>query len=158
MSSCEHAAPSQNVVEDVVEVVPHAARVITRLRERGNAAFRQQDYDLASTLYHQAIQHSRGLENCEVGSAQECELGKLYLNHATALRKLGRGEEALEAAKTASKINPAFTKALFRQGQILSDLGRHEEALMALAVAQAREPGNAEIKKHIRHVEGFTSD
>jgi tetratricopeptide (TPR) repeat protein len=132
-----------------VEVAPAAAKIAKRLRERGNEAFKNRDYDTAEALYNAALQHTAGLEKCDLGSAQECELDKLYLNHATVLRKLGKSAEGLISAKRACELNPFYSKALFRQGQILCDLARHPEALEAFNSAQMLDPENTEIAKNI---------
>jgi tetratricopeptide (TPR) repeat protein len=62
-----------------------------------------------------------------------------------------RNEEALIYAKQAASLNPSYSKAFFRQGQILCDQGRYSEALVAFFTARVHDPSK-EIVKNIQQV------
>jgi predicted O-linked N-acetylglucosamine transferase (SPINDLY family) len=60
-------------------------------------------------------------------------LGRLpaeaYANQATALRMLGRHNEALASLEQAIKLNPAFVGAIIARGNMLLDFARPDDAL-----------------------------
>ena len=62
---------------------------------------------------------------------------------------LGRFDDALSDALSASELDPTFSKAFYRKGQALSKLKRHAEAVTAYEAGLVLEPESKIFKKLI---------
>ena len=53
----------------------------------------------------------------------------VYFNIAVAYSKLSKNEDALKTLNKCIKLNPDYTKAYVKRGEVNQALGNHEEAL-----------------------------
>ncbi|XP_077284742.1 stress-induced phosphoprotein 1 [Arctopsyche grandis] len=104
---------------------------VSALKEKGNAALSNGDYDEAIDFYTQAI---------EVDPTNHV----LYSNRSAANATKGDYEASLEDANKTIELNPTWVKGYCRQGTTLSFLGRHEEAVAAYKKGIVLEPTNTQ--------------
>lgn len=114
------------------------AASVTLLKERGNKAFKAQQFAQAEALYSDAISECDQLHDPP-------DIHVLLANRAAARLRLGDGAGALQDASAAAAADPSYCKAHFRKGQALHALGQEEEACHALRAALSLEPGNKEV-------------
>jgi len=79
------------------------------LRLQGNDAFSTKDWDRAMSLYQQSI---------EVSDPSHITLAKTYSNLAATMCKLGKYQEANEAARRATIVDGKWAKAWWRRGVV----------------------------------------
>ncbi len=124
-----------------------------RLKEKGNAAFKENDYAQASVFYTQAIEILENLVNGSDSSISssvttECRevLCTVYSNRAACALKLGDHQQALVDTNACIDLDPENIKANFRKGLALHAMGRYREACPVLGLALKKEPKNQQIK------------
>ena len=83
------------------------------LKEAGNKAFLNNDYELAIEKYSQAIQQSADKPN-----------HIYFANRANAFQELGKHQECLADCCMALSLNPLFIKAHYRKAKALMGLGK----------------------------------
>ncbi|ORC93162.1 putative TPR-repeat-containing chaperone protein DNAJ [Trypanosoma theileri] len=111
----------------------------SELREEGNKAFKNGDFDAAIDLYTKAI---------EVNPQEVA----LFSNRSAAYIKKRSFSEAARDAEAAIAIDPTFAKAYFRLHNALCNLGRFDEAARRLlAGVKALEAASAPTED-IRHL------
>jgi stress-induced-phosphoprotein 1 len=111
----------------------------TKAKDEGNTAFKAGDFPTAVRLYTEAIK--RDPDNFVY-----------YANRATARSKLMEFSGALEDCDKALKLNPRYTKALVRRGNIQFLTKEYHKALETLKQALEIEPDNAEAQDTLRKV------
>ena len=142
---------------------PSPQEQASKLKEKGNIAFKECDYAQASLFYSQAIEI---LENIVTGGGggddevlqklhQECRevLCTIYSNRAACALKLGDHELALSDTNSCLEIDSENVKANFRKGLALHALGRYREACPVLGFALQKEPKNQQIKSALLFAE-----
>lgn len=72
-----------------------------------------------------------------------------HQDRATALRRLGRKEEAMEAIAAAIAMEPKNADFLDTKAAIARDLRRYDDAVAALKAAIALDPGNAKLYNNL---------
>ena len=72
---------------------------------------------------------------------------KCLNNQAATFMKLDRNTEAIESCEQVLKLDPSNAKAMFRKGQILSNLNEYADAISCLKQAVNLEPSNASIRE-----------
>lgn len=87
-------------------------------KDKGNEAFKKNDWDEAIDAYSMAI---------KLG-ANHKELSTFYKNRAAAYLKLDKFDQTIDDCNLALEIIPKDPKALFRRSQAKEALGRFEEA------------------------------
>jgi len=101
-------------------------RDIDRLKEEGNAAFKQQQWAEAAERYGEAI--DRIGESPEEGKGGHIR-AMLLSNRATTLVKLERHEDALADTEASLRLNQASFKALRTRARIQLHLEKYDAAL-----------------------------
>lgn len=110
-----------------------------KLRLEGNDAFSTKDWERALSLYQQSVKRFQN--------------AKTFANMAATMCKLGRYEEATEAAKRASVLDPSWAKGWWRRG-IVAEL--HKEFVHAsqyFSLAVKLDPKTAGFRKSLKKAE-----
>lgn len=105
--------------------------------EQGMQLFQQEKYTEALPHLEQAVQQY----------SQSFTVWSLY---SRTLDKIGRFQDALDAAKKALALNPTYAHAWQSKGYALDSLKRPTEAISALDMCLQYDPGNIRV----RHVRG----
>ena len=87
---------------------------LSLLRERGNAAFRENNYEEAADFYATSLSLKKD--------------GVIHSNLSLLLLKLGDAEGSLREAEAAIALAPTFVKGYVRKGVALLAMSRVEEA------------------------------
>lgn len=131
-----------------------------KLKEKGNAAFKENDYAQASVFYTQAIEILENLvnendSNINPSITAECRdvLCTVYSNRAACALKLGDHQQALIDTNACLDLDPENVKANFRKGLALHAMGRYREACPVLGFALKKEPKNQQIKEPLLFAE-----
>jgi tetratricopeptide (TPR) repeat protein len=139
---------------------------VEALKQRGNAAFRQKDYETALQLYRDALELcdqtmvGGGVggggtaaqdqeEQQQLSSLDELERDCL-LNCAAASLQLEEPASAAACCDAAVAIDPTHPKAFYRRGQAYAALGKRKRALSDYERAAGLAPKNAAIQKAYR--------
>uniref|UniRef100_A0A0D9UXB4 Uncharacterized protein n=1 Tax=Leersia perrieri TaxID=77586 RepID=A0A0D9UXB4_9ORYZ len=109
------------------------------LKEQGNSAYNNKDYDDAILLYSMAMK----FDNTDA---------ILYSNRSACWLNLGIGDEAISDAQICSKMQPDWAKGYYRQGMAFSLLQDYASASDVLHRALKLDPRNATIAKALRDV------
>jgi translocation protein SEC72 len=110
-------------------VDPRRSAQITKLRESGNTAFKQQKYNEAINLYSLGLRMALDRPVWEPSGLIREESSGLYANRAQAYmaeRKWVEGAADAECSVELKKVGNA--KAWWRRGKCLLEMGRYEEA------------------------------
>ncbi|CEL94467.1 unnamed protein product [Vitrella brassicaformis CCMP3155] len=101
-----------------------------RMRQDGNKAFREADYEMALTRFTQGVNTLNWIEGLNPGDTQLLnDLFLLHLkNQAQAALMCDHWNEAIDASKKAQQIDPDDMKAKYRKAFALHMLGRVKEA------------------------------
>lgn len=110
-------------------------RLTEELKSRAKGAMKDKNFPVADALYGKAIEVKPD--------------ATLHSNRSMARFGLGRFDDALSDALSASELDPSFAKAFYRKGQALSKLKRHAEAVTAYETGLALEPDSKVFKKLI---------
>ena len=106
---------------DLTEDLLDSMRSLDQQKERGNEAYKSQDWCLALECYDKAIKADLLRMDIEL-SAQ------LHCNRSAVLMRLGRTGLALEDVTLAVQLAPGYVKARFRRGILYMELERYAEA------------------------------
>ena len=96
------------------------------LREQGNQAFKQGQYQDAIDRYSEAL---ITLQDLSLSESIKNELTKCYSNRSQCYLNLNQYEEAIDDATRALEYSPADQKSLFRRANALEKLGKYNEAI-----------------------------
>jgi len=128
---------SAALIEDEAQVLQMRA---VKRREKGNEAFKEQNYPQAATSYTEAL---------ALWSQDHITL----TNRAAAFLKMGHPEKALKDAEAAIAVEAKWVKAHFRKGLALHALGRYADAVAALGVASKIDDKNKQVNDAIKMAE-----
>ena len=110
-------------------VNPKRSAQITKLRESGNAAFKQGKYSDAAKLYGLGIEMAGGRPVWEPAGLVREELSALYGNRAQAHLGIQQWAEASVDAECSVELKKVGNvKGWWRRGVALKEMGRLEEA------------------------------
>ena len=112
------------------------------LRERGNSAFKNRDFETAEALYSAAID--------ETSSDADGDAASLLSNRAAARVELGKLDDAIADADSAIARAPTWTKAFYRKSQALRAKGDAAAACAALEQAVQLEPSSKFLAKQLQ--------
>ncbi|CAH2093739.1 unnamed protein product [Euphydryas editha] len=107
------------------------------LKNKGNEAFKSQNYGEAISLYSKAI---------NLAEKDTRELATYLKNRAAAYLKIKEYNNAIKDCDDALKIIPEDPKALFRRSQALESLERYEEAYRDAKTIFTVDPSNKAIQ------------
>lgn len=96
------------------------AKLLKKMKEDGNDAFKSNKLKEAIDLYTQAL---------GIDPLNKKTNAKLYSNRALVLAKLGKNIEAVADCTSALKLDPKYLKALLRRAKCYMDLGEYEDAV-----------------------------
>ncbi|CAK1541542.1 unnamed protein product [Leptosia nina] len=106
-------------------------------KNRGNEAFKSEDYELALSLYNKAIIH---------GAKDTRDMATYLKNRAATYLKMKQYENVIEDCNEALRIIPEDPKALFRRAQALENVERYEEAYRDAKTIFTVDPTNKAIQ------------
>lgn len=116
---------------------PEALMKANAFKEEGNQAFLKKNHAEAVGFYSQAI---------ELNPIDPT----LYTNRCAAHLTAGEPEKALHDARVAKKLNPKWTKAIYREAQCLEALGQYEDAACVFWNAVQLAPEDKGVKKRFQ--------
>ncbi|XP_050501625.1 dnaJ homolog subfamily C member 7 isoform X2 [Diabrotica virgifera virgifera] len=96
------------------------ARLLKKMKEDGNEAYKTGKFQEAYNLYTEALQ---------VDPFNKKTNAKLYFNRATVLARLTKTREAIEDCTAALQLDDTYLKALMRRAKCYMDLGEFEYAV-----------------------------
>ncbi|XP_031829885.1 tetratricopeptide repeat protein 2 [Nomia melanderi] len=99
------------------------AKNLKKKKEEGNAAYKQNQYQTAYTLYTEAL---------TIDPQNVATNAKLHFNKATAAAKCGLLQEAISECTEALKLDPNYLKALLRRASTYMILEDYEQAVQDL--------------------------
>ena len=118
----------------------------SKLRERGNAAFKAQRYRRANVLYSRALWYlDPETASAQDGHALQEAAIPVHLNSALCLHKRALLDDAKKELDIVLAMVPGHAKALFRLGKVVLDLGDKKTALEHLENSALL--GDAKCKK-----------
>lgn len=106
------------------------------LKEKGNEAFKNGDYEKAIALYTKAIKLS----------SEDGDNAVYFKNRAAAHLKRGGYQQAVDDCSKSLELTPADPKALFRRSQAYENLQRFEEAYVDAREVLKLEPTNKALQ------------
>ncbi|XP_028276027.1 tetratricopeptide repeat protein 12 [Parambassis ranga] len=106
----------------------------TALKDKGNEAYAQEDYEAAVKYYGD-------------GLAELKDMQPLYTNRAQAYIKLGKYKEAISDCEWALKCNERCIKAYLHMGRAYQGLKQYNEARKRFQKIQEIEPGREKMVK-----------
>ncbi|KAK4876355.1 hypothetical protein RN001_012777 [Aquatica leii] len=115
--------------------------IITSLKNKGNAALSENNYEKAIQYYTEAINLD---SNNHV----------LYSNRSAAYAKANKYTEALKDAEKTIEIKPDWGKGYSRKGSALAYLSRIDEAIETYENGLKVDPTNAQLKEGLAEVRG----
>ncbi|KAF2290713.1 hypothetical protein GH714_015133 [Hevea brasiliensis] len=115
-------------------------KMAARARNRGNDLFSSGKYSEASSAYGEGLKY-------------DASNPVLYCNRAVCWSKLGMWEESVEDCNQALRIQPNYTKALFRRAASNGKLGRWAEAVKDYEVLRKELPGDNEVLESLRRAQ-----
>lgn len=137
------------------EVGRMMARLASEAKDRGTAAFKEEDHENAICHY------SRADLLAAVPSAEVIATDRAVIlaNRALANLKVGKASQALNDAHAALELDPSNVKACYRGALALEELGRAPEAAAKLRdfIASSAEPA-PELLKLLKQVEEAVSE
>lgn len=112
------------------------------MKEQANAAFKNENYLEAITVYSDAL---------ELPDLPEEILAILYSNRSAAHQKLSRGddidlEEARNDAKSAINCRPSWWKAYYRLGCVYEAKRKYDKAIVAYNKALSLDPNQLQVR------------
>jgi len=128
------------------------------MKNLGNDAIREGDYDKAIKLYSQAIALDKvnlDREGSE-GYLLYCNRAKAYMTKTPVERR--QFKWALKDAEMAIKIKPNFAKAHYRAAIALEGLGEEEKAIVKYCKVAEFVPGDVSIAKKLSNLVRYKPD
>lgn len=113
-----------------------STRIVAELKSRGNAAFKAKRPEEAHLLYSAALHLDQ-------------QNFALFGNRSAVNEMMGKGDEALKDAQSATAIKPEWAKGFFRQGKAFACLKRYRESTTAYEQALSLEPDSKMLKKSV---------
>lgn len=108
-------------------------------KDKGNDAFKQQNYPAAVQHYTEALKRGPPSVNPEAY--------KLYSNRAACYTKLGAWNEGLKDADECIRLAPAFAKGYSRKGHLQYFMKEYDKAMETYEAGLQHDPENAELKE-----------
>ena len=100
--------------------ISQKAKLLNKMKNDGNDAFKNNKLDDALTLYQKAL---------EVDPLNSRTNAKLHNNRATTLCRLKRYAEAIKACDSALALDKNYTKAQLRRAKCLLEDEQYDEAV-----------------------------
>eukprot|EP00755_Sulcionema_specki_P006115 Sspe_Gene.489::Locus_167_Transcript_1_1_Confidence_1.000_Length_1702::g.489::m.489 len=117
-----------NALATVFQQGQGVQRQFDEWKQKGNAAFKKAEFDLAVLCYNRALTEARTAE----------ELAVLYNNRATCLFSMRMYSQALADSQVSIETNPAYMKGYYRRGMCLKALGHDDEGKHDVALSEGK--------------------
>jgi len=128
--------PDDYEEENAPEIMPQMEKEVVAMKEEGNTAFKNGQYEQAIDFYSKALKQTTARDDRAV----------LLKNRAACYLKMGRNTDAATDCTDVLDICPNDTKALFRRCQAFEGMEKVEEAYKdAMALVKA-DPRNKAIQ------------
>lgn len=118
------------------------------LKEQGNQAYKEGDWDKALEKYTQAIQIS----------TEERDKAVLFKNRAAVHLKCEDFDKTVKDCTQCLELTPKDPKALFRRAQAYESLEQFEKAYADVRAVQALDPKNKEVQTMLERVHKVVQD
>jgi tetratricopeptide (TPR) repeat protein len=128
---------AKNIEPEVVNV-----EEANKIKDEGNALFKEGKKEEALALYEKAISFNKRLPSA----------APIYTNKATCLILLGKYQDALEAAQIAKELDPNWSKAYYREAQAFEGLKEYGDAAASYFEALKLDPSNTDAKQKFDNV------
>ncbi|KAK7085106.1 Protein unc-45 A [Halocaridina rubra] len=119
-----------------------------QLKEQGNEAYKEGDYDTALEKYTAALDISK----------EEKDKSVLYKNRAAVYLKIEEHEKAVKDCAECLELTPKDPKALFRRAQAYEALDKKEKAYADARALQAIDPKNKEVQAMLARLHKVVQD
>lgn len=115
-----------------------------KYKNKGNEYFKSGEYMQAISMYTQ------GIQTCPLAYSRERSI--LYANRAAAKSKCLEKESAISDCTKAIELNPSYTKAYVRRGQLYEETEKLDESLEDFKKVLTLEPGHKEANNAVRRL------
>jgi len=119
-------------------------KAINTLKEQGNDAFRNQNYDEAIKLYKEAL---------ELDPQNVLFNAQLLYNCAVIKNKIGENRESVKLLDQSLENNPDYTKAYKLRASVNTALKEYQDAVRDYHEASTREPDSRELKNLLKEAQ-----
>ncbi|WCJ24819.1 TPR repeat-containing thioredoxin TTL4 [Euphorbia peplus] len=123
-----------------IGVVLKNVKMVARARSRGNDLFRFGKYEEASSAYGEGLKY-------------DPTNPVLYCNRAVCWSKVELWEKSIEDCNQALRIQPNYTKALFRRAASNGKIGRWTEAVKDYELLRKELPGDNEVLESLHRAQ-----
>ena len=120
-----------------------------KLKQEGNQAFAEGDWDKALSLYTAAI---------KLSDSDNADKAVLYKNKAAVYLKLSDYQSAIKDCTSSLEIVPSDPKALFRRCQAYEALEKYEEAYKDVRQAHHYDVNNKAIAPVLQRLHDIVQD
>lgn len=148
--------PSQKIYRERMEWAEDDARSV-KLKELGNAAFKEGDYKKAFIIYSACIFRTRHEAvynlNRAAAALSESLVRVLVSRSLTSFEELGLYHRVFEDVKEAIERRVNVAKAHYRSGQANRALGRWADARRDFEAAHALQPGDSSVVSEIAELD-----
>ncbi|KAJ1674749.1 hypothetical protein EV182_002639 [Spiromyces aspiralis] len=123
-----------------------------KLKEEGNALFRNKEYEKALQKYSEALLTTFRRSPWDPNNEIAEETSVLYSNRAACLLELGRYTEALRDTEDVTRLRRGWGKGHFRKARALMGLGRYMEAYDTLELGCILDPEGKEMRALLEEI------
>jgi FK506-binding protein 4/5 len=137
------------------ETVEEKLGAATKLKDRGNALFKEAKYQDAYNAYQQAVDLFRWAHGTTTDETDRVDALRLlcHLNQAACQLKQGSWAEARACCDKALDLDSKNVKALFRRGQAFTGMAEFDRARQDINDAIRLDPENADLKREIERIQ-----
>lgn len=133
---------TEKAIKDAKEAAYIDLELCSEEKEKGNAAFKEQNYPEAVKHYSEALKRGPPSVNQEAY--------KLFSNRAACYTKLGAWNEGLKDAERCIEIAPEFPKGYSRKGHLQFFMKEYSKAMTTYEEGLKQDPENVELKDGLR--------
>ncbi|KAI9102613.1 beta-lactamase-like protein [Phlyctochytrium arcticum] len=138
--------------------------LILAAKERGTAAYKSEQYQVATAEYSKAISlfssspHPPPPIDEHAKLSPQVLLGTLYSNRSASYFREKKFDEALKDANTAVLLRPNWSKGYFRKGEVYRAMKQHQDALVAYEAAFQRDSSDRIIIDKLMRIKILLDD
>lgn len=133
---------TEKAIKDAKEAAYIDLELCSEEKEKGNAAFKEQNYPEAVKHYSEALKRGPPSVNQEAY--------KLFSNRAACYTKLGAWNEGLKDAEKCIELAPEFPKGYSRKGHLQFFMKEYSKAMTTYEEGLKQDPENMELKDGLR--------
>jgi len=144
LSEAARCAKEKGAEHKITKELLESMRLIDLKKEEGNKAYQRQDWRGALAAYNTAVLE----DEQDFRKRMDVELSaQLYFNRSSVKSKLGQSELALDDVNLALRLQPSYTKALFRRGLLYMELRQYVNASNDFEMVARLEPNFAGLQE-----------